>query len=477
MVTETPAPRTRLHVTDFGPIIDADVDLRPFTVFIGPSNTGKSLLSALIYALHQCHRSLPWSGTDQLDRQEDDLRKWRMAELARRLPHRAGARLLSVAEVHEVLARVQRDFITEPVAADVADELRRCFGIESVAKLVRKAGTNVSRVSLSTHDDGDDQNFRLAVELRDEVSVGTEFPEQPLRETQRLYALLSRLQHRRAIAEVVVQLADALFGPLAKVVHYLPADRTGTMHAHRLLVRSLIRRASRAGLDAQPSTPEFPAVVGDFLEALIDMRDRDRDESFRPIEKVADQLEDAVLAGALNVHRVQTGYPEFSYRPEGWDDDLPLTNASSMVSEVAPIILFLRYVVSPGDTLIVEEPEAHVHPAMQVQLVRQLAAAVHAGVRVLVTTHSEWVLESLANLVRMSAVPEGKRERLEGGELALTPEDVGAWLFKPSEDEAGSIVEEIALNVHSGTFPAGFGEVTDALYDDWARISNLVDSQ
>ena len=44
----------RLRVRDFGPIAEADVTLRPLTVFVGPSNTGKSYLATLIYALHRC---------------------------------------------------------------------------------------------------------------------------------------------------------------------------------------------------------------------------------------------------------------------------------------------------------------------------------------------------------------------------------------------------------------------------------------
>ena len=42
-----------LEVSDFGPIVNAKIDLRPLTVFIGPSNTGKSYLATLIYALHR----------------------------------------------------------------------------------------------------------------------------------------------------------------------------------------------------------------------------------------------------------------------------------------------------------------------------------------------------------------------------------------------------------------------------------------
>ena len=44
----------RIEVADFGPIRRAAVDLRPLTVFAGPSNTGKSYLAMLVYALHQC---------------------------------------------------------------------------------------------------------------------------------------------------------------------------------------------------------------------------------------------------------------------------------------------------------------------------------------------------------------------------------------------------------------------------------------
>ena len=40
-----------IEVEDFGPIVHAHVDLRPLTVFVGPSNTRKSYLAILIYAL------------------------------------------------------------------------------------------------------------------------------------------------------------------------------------------------------------------------------------------------------------------------------------------------------------------------------------------------------------------------------------------------------------------------------------------
>ena len=48
----------KISVENYGPIAEAkDIELCPLTVFVGPSNTGKSYLAALIYALFTAIRS------------------------------------------------------------------------------------------------------------------------------------------------------------------------------------------------------------------------------------------------------------------------------------------------------------------------------------------------------------------------------------------------------------------------------------
>ena len=171
-----------------------------------------------------------------------------------------------------------------------------------------------------------------------------------------------------------------------------------------------------------------------------------------------------------------TGYPFYSYRPDGHKEDILLNQASSMVSELAPVVLYLRHLVRPGDVLIIEEPESHLHPGMQAAFTRQLAAAVRAGVRVMLTTHSDYVLEELANLVRMSELPEAQRADLKGTDVALSSDEVGVWLFEPRKRPKGTVVKEIKLDKDAGTFPAGYGDVTEALYNKWVEIdSRIVD--
>ena len=141
----------------------------------------------------------------------------------------------------------------------------------------------------------------------------------------------------------------------------------------------------------------------------------------------------------MSTGRNPVGYPAFGYRPDGWDRDLPLMNASSAVSELAPVVLYLRYIVQPGDTLIIEEPETNLHPQAQVEFTRVLAAAVKAGIRIIITTHSEWVLEELANLVKLSELAPERRGDIDPDDLALSPDEVGAWLFEHNLENGGSV--------------------------------------
>ena len=52
-------PDVRIEVQNFGPLADAAVDLHPLTVFVGPSNAGKTYLATLISALHRASEGFP----------------------------------------------------------------------------------------------------------------------------------------------------------------------------------------------------------------------------------------------------------------------------------------------------------------------------------------------------------------------------------------------------------------------------------
>ena len=154
------------------------------------------------------------------------------------------------------------------------------------------------------------------------------------------------------------------------------------------------------------------------------------------------------------------------------DGEIRLTHSSSMVSELAPLVLFLRGVISPGDTLIIEEPEAHLHPAAQTQMAATLARLVRAGVRVLVTTHSDFMLKEIANLMHEGELEEkgALKKQADKPERWLSPEEVGVWLFQKN-----GIVDEIKFDRIHGIEPIEYEDVVEALYNRWAGLQNRLE--
>lgn len=65
---------------------------------------------------------------------------------------------------------------------------------------------------------------------------------------------------------------------------------------------------------------------------------------------------------------------------------------------ILPIIVS-GLIAKPGETLIIENPEAHLHPKAQSELIKFLAKVADCGVQVFVETHSEHILNGLRVVV------------------------------------------------------------------------------
>ena len=513
----------QLSVSDFGPIAKAELELRPLTVFIGPSNTGKSYLAILVYALHKFFDSnpfalggyhLPGSGSRSLRNQHmgsllydleisadtvEELNNWFrgfVSDVQETLDPNEFC-----APVPESVASLVRPLLRDVNAlAEIAvEEITRCFGFEDSNRLIRHGSNREARIVIAKHmqrglNGGKPYRYELKIGKEStefESFIPDDVPLQ-IQEVDNLTLLARTLpllmpnddeDYRNAkfvINRLCNLLVPQIVGSLSRRSYYLPADRAGVMHAHRVVVSSLIRRAPRAALGPESPLPVLSGVLADFLDILIGLGDPQSERS-QSKSSLADQLETEVLGGVIRNKDSITGYPEFSYQPERWQEDLPLMHTSSMVSELAPVVLYLRYVVQSGEVLIIEEPESHLHPTMQVEFIRQLADVVNSGVRVMLTTHSEWVLEELANLVRLSELSSEKRTEDLKNKPALNKADVGVWLFERHEGQDGSsdssVVKQLDLDLEDGRFASGYDRVARETYNDWALISNLIEGE
>ena len=88
---------------------------------------------------------------------------------------------------------------------------------------------------------------------------------------------------------------------------------------------------------------------------------------------------------------------ELRYRTEG-SEWVRATNMGFGVTYALPLIL-AGLVALPGGILLVESPEAHLHPAGKSRMGVFLASLAGKGVQILVETHSDHVLNGLRRAV------------------------------------------------------------------------------
>lgn len=141
-----------------------------------------------------------------------------------------------------------------------------------------------------------------------------------------------------------------------------------------------------------------------------------------------------------------------------------------MVSEIAPMILYLKYLVKPGHLLIFEEPESHLYPTNQSYVARAIAMLVNAGVRVLVTTHSDIFLNQINNLMQIYSLGEKRPKLHYAANERLNQTDVAAYLFQSSD--RGTQVAQLPIDGDYGIPTKSLDEVHRALYDEVVEMEH-----
>ena len=469
--SETPKhPNVEISVKNFGPIAEATIDLRPLTVFVGPSNTGKTYFSTLIYVLDGVftgHSKFPGRFKRLGIHGFNDLlnQNWNAIGSILKKLNTSNQSIKFSDLPPEIRASLESD-LKDPEST--ANELKRCFDLNSITELIRLKGGQRREMNISLEVKREDQrlwNFKLEGCESNLVARGS------VNEDLMIYDKDSLISHSHKELDI----DDLFFWAAIELDRhrekrfYLPAARSGIMQSHRVIASSLVERATRGGLTPL-EIPTFSGIVADFMQQLILYKELE--ESDEGMKHLAETIESDILAGQILMKPAPSGYPEFLYRPHTMKEEVRLTRAASMVSELAPVVLFLRGGIRPGDTLIIEEPEAHLHPGAQTEIALTLAGLVRAGVRVVVTTHSDWLLKEIANLIRIGDLKRKNAPQIKKMESIhwLLPEEVGTWWFQKN-----GTVKHIPFDSTEGIEPEDYEDVAYKLYDRSVNLQDLLE--
>lgn len=149
--------------------------------------------------------------------------------------------------------------------------------------------------------------------------------------------------------------------------------------------------------------------------------------------------------GSLTSGWVREELLHAGYLDSDFDTPLGFESAGCGAQQVLPIITQV-FAAPKNSTILIEEPEAGLHPESQTHLARLLAEAVSLGHQILITTHSEVLLESLRDRFREQPT---NADRLAIYQLRKTP--LGARLERDSEvvPRQGRLAESIESHPES----------------------------
>ena len=473
----------KLTVKNFGPIRRATVDVKPMTVFVGPSNTGKSYMAMLIYTIAKAFEETESRGTIQSLSDRGKFYKKEEVE-----------EIISDDEVFtKIIHKLLYGFVYL-LRGLWGNEALRCFGEEWENITARGSSSasvvisdNKNRLVLDLLSSGKDEFPRINtkfIEIKKQVSL--RLKEYQLDDeysidymavlagliTEQFHYLFNFVSHTSLLSQYQGGRVPIYLDRGAKM-HYLPAVRGGLMQNHRILVRSIVDRAPTIGL-TDASVP-FTGVLADLLQKLINI-DSDHSQDINKISKLSQEIEQKIIHGKIKIEMSETRYPNFRYQfndRNAVPQDIPLIYASSSVSELAPIILFIRHYLSPGDIFIVEEPEAHLHPGAQRIIAGVLVELVNAGVRVIVTTHSDIILEQISNFIHADKIPQAKVLNKKAKGRTLSEDKSGIYWFKDSASGNKTVVRTVECDEQTGILTEDHLAVSSDLYNETVDLFNV----
>ena len=113
----------------------------------------------------------------------------------------------------------------------------------------------------------------------------------------------------------------------------------------------------------------------------------------------AELLEEELLHGKVEI----SDDGEIRFRPNKIESrTLPIVATASIIKTMSSLVVYLKHQAQYNDLIIIDEPEINLHPDNQIVLARILARLANKGLRLIISTHSDYVIREMNNLIMMS---------------------------------------------------------------------------
>ncbi len=215
-------------------------------------------------------------------------------------------------------------------------------------------------------------------------------------------------------------------------IYYLPASRSGLYQALNAFT-PIIAELTQNRFFMQSKSIELPSLSEPLADYFIDLSTVDKKHINGEYEEIIKLLQNDILRGEVEYDDKTR---RIHYKPKGIELELNLSEASSMVAELSPLVLYFKHILNNKyasikrrefflpesfydsgnrrkkekgyDILFIEEPEAHLHPEVQVKLIEIFAKLSLLNLKIFITSHSNYMFNKLNNLLIKNEIDHNK---------------------------------------------------------------------
>ncbi len=225
-----------------------------------------------------------------------------------------------------------------------------------------------------------------------------------------------RIQPKTISAIIGSGLKTILFGDSLPTPFIASAERTGAAIFRKELNFARNRLLEKLGSMERDLNPfelisqaysDYALPVKSNVDFTRQLESLAKNESF--IAKEHRQVLDD-FAGIIGGDYHVTRNDELYYLPKGKRVKLTMDESSSAVRSLLDIGFYLRHAAKPGDLLMVDEPELNLHPENQRKVARLFARLINLGIKVFITTHSDYIIKELNTLIMLNQDDDRLRE-------------------------------------------------------------------
>lgn len=207
---------------------------------------------------------------------------------------------------------------------------------------------------------------------------------------------------------------------------------------------------------------KYPQPIADYIDFLNNMSNLKKRKS--ELASLNDFLRKKIINGKYKVDR--NGSISFlpyknNFKGTNYQNKIDLHLSSSTVKTFFSLEFYIEHMAKEGSYLIIDEPELNLHPDNQRNIARLLASLVNRGVNVVISTHSDYIIRELNNLIMLKEPFKAKKALMEKygyrDEELLEKDDVKAYIVD------GGTIEPMEINLQEGIIATTFDNVVNEL--------------